>query len=156
MITCTFEDGGAGYLRHAVTDIICVKDGKILLTKRAARLLEGGKWAFPAGYIDRDETVMQGAARELYEETGWKCTGLTLFMIHDTPQPNDNGRQNVSFVFSATATKRMGERDDESDDMQWFPLDNLPPAESIAFDHAKIIDLFKRHLAEPRPTPFFA
>jgi 8-oxo-dGTP diphosphatase len=156
MITCTFEDGGTGNLRHVVTDVICTKDGKILLVKRAAHLLEGGKWAFPAGYVDRDETVMQAAARELHEETGWECTGMALFMVHDGPQPNDAGRQNISFIFSATATQKTGDSDDESTDVQWFPLGNLPPADAIAFDHGTIIEKFKQHLAEPQAVPFFA
>jgi ADP-ribose pyrophosphatase YjhB (NUDIX family) len=155
MITCTFEDGGSAKLRHAVTDVILVKDGKILLVQRAARLVEGGKWAFPAGYLDRDETVMQAAKREVLEETGWKMTDITLFMIADGPQPGDRGRQNISFIFTATATEKVGEADDESEDVRWFPLDNLPPAEQIAFNHGDIINAYKDHLANPRPVSFF-
>ncbi len=35
MITCTFEDGGKGTLRHDVVHGIVEKDGKILFVKRA-------------------------------------------------------------------------------------------------------------------------
>lgn len=56
MITCTFEDGGRGKLRHAVVNAIILKENKILLVKRSPKITEGGKWGLVGGFMDRDET----------------------------------------------------------------------------------------------------
>lgn len=44
--------------------------GKFLLLKCAEGKLEGGKWGGPAGKLEKEETPLQAATRELFEETG--------------------------------------------------------------------------------------
>jgi ADP-ribose pyrophosphatase YjhB (NUDIX family) len=155
MIKCEFENGNKASLRHAVTDLIVVKDSKILLVKRAAGLLDGGKWGLPAGYMERDETILDCARRELMEETGWEAGELTLLAIDDKLVRPGDDRQNIIFLFFCTVTKRTGEPDNESDDVQWFPLDKLPPAEQLAFDYANAIKLYRRYEKEKFPVPIF-
>ena len=38
-----------------------------------------GRWAFPGGFLKMDETALQGAKRELYEETGLKDAYIHQF-----------------------------------------------------------------------------
>ncbi|MBK7353649.1 MAG: Nudix family hydrolase [Nitrosomonas sp.] len=45
-------------------------DGHFLLTSRPAGKLYSGYWEFPGGKIEKDESVLQALARELYEELG--------------------------------------------------------------------------------------
>ena len=45
------------------------KDGKVLLVQEAQKRCYG-KWNIPAGHLDFNETIMQGAIREIKEETG--------------------------------------------------------------------------------------
>ncbi len=156
MITCTFEDGGTGKLRHTVVDNIVVKDGKILLVKRAARLQEGGKWAFPAGFMGRDESAKQTGIREAKEETGWEIDEPQLFMINDSPRRRHEDRQSVSIVFVCRALRQTGEADDESTDIRWFPLDQTPTEEEMAFDHHAIIEAYKEWAASESKLPVFA
>jgi ADP-ribose pyrophosphatase YjhB (NUDIX family) len=153
MITCEFEDGGKGSLRHVVADVLVIKDGQVLMVQRNGKLLEGGKWGLAGGFIERDETVAQAAAREVYEETGWEVEELTLLTIRDNPDRPKEDRQNVSFVYFCQAVKQTGEPDWESDDMQWYDLEALPPEESIAFDHGDSIALYKRYLAKRPALP---
>lgn len=154
MITCTFEDGKPAYngtLRHCVVDGLIIKDGKILLVKRAAHLLEGGKWALVGGFIDPGEIIVEALHREIIEEVGWEISEPTLMQINDNPnRPNEQGRQNISFVFICEPTQKVRDADDESSDQQWFGLDDLP---ELAFDHIEYITLYKKHLAEPQPLP---
>ena len=43
----------------------------VLLIERGIEPFKG-RWAFPGGFLKMDETALQGAKRELYEETGLK------------------------------------------------------------------------------------
>jgi 8-oxo-dGTP diphosphatase len=153
MIRCTFEHGHKASLRHVVVDGIVVKDGQILLVKRSKKLLEGGKWALPGGFMDRDETVAQTVSREIMEETGWTVKDLQLFRINDNPSRPGEDRQNVVFIYLCTSTEKTGEPDWESDEQQWFDLSKLPDNDQIAFDHAASIELYKKYLQASFPIP---
>jgi 8-oxo-dGTP diphosphatase len=153
MISCTFEDGNQASLRHTVVDVLVIKDNAILMVKRTAKLLEGGKWGVVGGYVERDETTAQAVAREVMEETGWQLKNLQLLTIRDNPDRPHEDRQNISFVYLAEAVGQTGQPDWESDEVKWFPLDNLPPREQIAFDHAASIDLYARYLKENFTLP---
>jgi 8-oxo-dGTP diphosphatase len=97
--------------------------------------------------------VAKTAAREILEETGWTIKDLTLLTIIDDPNRPGEDRQNVSFVYFAKAVTKTGEPDWESDEVRWYPLDNLPPKEQIAFDHADDIELYKTYLKENLTLP---
>ena len=153
MLTCIFEDDNKASLRHVVVDSIVLKDDKVLLVKRTSKLLEGGKWALVGGFVDRDETIAEAAKREILEETGWEVKDLQLMMVVDNPNRPNEDRQNVSFKYFCNAVKKTGEPDWESDDQQWFSLDQLPPKEQIAFDHYSDLELYKRYLKEKFALP---
>jgi 8-oxo-dGTP diphosphatase len=156
MITCAFEDGGKASLRHVVIDSLVLKDNQLLMIKRTGKLLEGGKWGLVGGFVDRDETLAQAAAREILEETGWQVKNLQLLTIKDNPNRPKEDRQNISFVYFCEAVEKIGEADWESDDQQWFSFDELPARENIAFDHADSIDLYQNYLAQNLTLPVFA
>jgi ADP-ribose pyrophosphatase YjhB (NUDIX family) len=153
MITCTFEDNGHGKLRHATVDCIVVKDGQILLAKRSEKLVEGGKWCIPGGYVERNETTTEAAAREVLEETGWQVSNIRLLCVNDSPNRTGDDRQNIGFVYIGDAAKQTGSKDWESTEVQWFPLATLPAPEQIAFDHGDYIKLYKQYLEKPFALP---
>lgn len=144
MLTCKFEDGGDGALRHVVVQVLVMRNKQILLTRRAKELLEGGKWSLAGGFVDRDETVAQAATREVLEETGWQSENLKFLNVIDEPnRPNDAGRQNIAFNFVCNAVEQTSQPDWEVTEQQWFDLDKLPPADQIAFDHQEIIENYR-------------
>lgn len=154
MITCIFEDEGKASLRHVVVDNLVIRNNKILLVKRTKGLLEAGKWGLVGGFMERGETILEAVAREIFEETGWRVSGITLLRIKDKPtRPNDGGRQNVAFTFFCTAEKKNGEEDSESDEVKWFDLDAVPEDSELAFDHADDIKLYKEYKKQAFQLP---
>lgn len=152
MLTCTFEDGATGSLRHVVTDAIVEKDGKILLVRRAASLVEGGKLALPGGFLNRDENASEGVLRELLEETGWKGTIRSVFQINSNPKRRNEDRQNVVFVFLIEPVKEVGKPDHESTEVVWVPLEECT-IEKLAFDHGEMLALYRTYKAQPFSLP---
>ncbi|SFD23383.1 8-oxo-dGTP diphosphatase MutT [Pseudoalteromonas denitrificans] len=52
---------------HVAVGII-KKNNKIFICKRSAEQHQGGKWEFPGGKVESNETVTQALTRELKEE----------------------------------------------------------------------------------------
>jgi len=147
VITCAFENGNPASLRHVVVDNLVLQGDRILLVKRAAKLMEGGKWALVGGFVDRDETIKQAVAREVMEETGYEVGDITLFRIIDTPDRPGEDRQNIVFVHVCVAGQRSGVPDWESTEVRWFPLAAPPEEREFAFDHYSNIRLYREFLA---------
>lgn len=144
MLTCTFEDGGKGSQRHVVVDALVIDKNKILLIKRAEHLTNGGKYAFPGGFLDRDEMAEQAIVREVKEETGYDVRVDNLFTILDSPNRPQEDRQNVAFVYIVKPLEQTGKGDSESTEVEWFSLDDLPPEKDFAFDHFQTIQEYKK------------
>lgn len=153
MINCKFENGGKANLRHVVVDTLVLKDGKILLVKRHKKLSESEKWGLAGGFMERNERIVEAAAREVLEETGWTVKDMTLMRVIDNPSRPAEDRQNIAFIYFGAAAKKTGEADWESHEQKWFDLDDLPPDDQIAFDHADSIELYKKYLKENFKLP---
>lgn len=155
MITCEFEDGGKGKLRHVTANAVIVKDGKILLGKRGTfngkPLTEHGKWGLIEGFVGRDENLIQAITREIKEETGLEVTNITLIHIKDNPDRANEDRQNIEFVYVAEPMGDTGASDEEVTEMRWVPLDNI--AVEVAFDHADDIRLYRDYVAGKVTVP---
>lgn len=59
------------------------RNGQILLSRRPDHLHQGGKWEFPGGKVESDESVEQALSRELREELGISPTEFRpLIRVH--------------------------------------------------------------------------
>lgn len=158
MITCTFDDGGTGSLRHVCVDAIVVKEGKVLMGKRSQKVsTEPGKFCLPGGYLDRGEQTIDCARREVHEETGYQVKEGLLFHIRDYPADiRDLNRQNIAFtyIFTDPVEDDTNKLDWDSDKPQWFGLDTIDTVkDSIAFDHWAILSAYRQHLKTPLTLP---
>jgi 8-oxo-dGTP diphosphatase len=57
-----------------VTAAILEKDGRILIARRKADDRQAGKWEFPGGTLESDETPQECLQREMQEEFGIRVT----------------------------------------------------------------------------------
>lgn len=150
MITCKYQNGNTTSLRHVVTGVILIKNGKILLEKRGTYngkpILESGKWAIIGGYLDRDETTKEGVVRETREETGYKIKNLKLLHINDNPDRPGEDNQNVAFVYIASPISNTSVDTEEVLETKWFDLGKLPPISEMAFDHMNEINIYKKYI----------
>jgi 8-oxo-dGTP diphosphatase len=154
MLTCTFEDGGTtANLRHATVAPLVIKDNAILLVKRAPHLTCGGLYGLPGGYMNKDETIVSAAAREVFEETGYQTSNPVIFLINDVADRKQEDRQNLDIAVILTALDKTGTPDDESSEVAWFSLNALPPESEFAFDHYDVIKRYLEYLSHPCPLP---
>ncbi|MFK7995161.1 MAG: NUDIX hydrolase [Granulosicoccus sp.] len=68
-----------------VVGCLLVWQGKVLLCKRAIEP-RYGYWTLPAGFMENEESTLEGAAREAYEEATAQCDDLRLFSVYNLPR----------------------------------------------------------------------
>ncbi len=151
------------YPRPAVTvDIITLseKGGTlyILLIRRKNEPFKGG-YAFPGGFVDKDEDLYDAAKRELEEETGLKVSPLIPFRAFGTPGRDPRGHTvgAVYYTFLDEECPSVQGYDD-AEEACWFSLDKIP---SLAFDHHLIVEelvtfLSKGFYSEPLTSDWLA
>lgn len=128
------------YPMPAVTvDIIVLKkSGQLLLIKRKNDPFKD-KWAFPGGYVEKDEPLICAAMRELKEETGIDNSNLIQFEAVGDPGRDPRG-WTITVVYYLTVDEDVvGKAGDDAADVRWFSVNELPEA---AFDHKEIFERF--------------
>ncbi len=86
-----------------------------------------GKYSLIAGHLDGKEKVSDSMIREAFEEAGIRVSKKDLKPVKVLHR-NSGGQEYIDFFF--IAEKWEGEpaikEPNKCDDMQWFPVDNLP------------------------------
>ena len=131
------------YPRPAVT-VHCVIFGfdknqlKVLLTKRAIEPFLG-KWAFPGGFIQEEETADDCALRKLREEAGLQDIFLEQLYTFSDLARDPRGRV-ISIAYYALVKPEtyVLEAGLDIEAVKWFGIDeNL----DLAFDHQQILSV---------------
>lgn len=101
---------------------IIEKNGKYLLVQEAKKKCYK-KWNFPAGHLDFNESLQQGAIREIKEETGCDVELNGICFIANRILKDDLF---VMIVFNAKLIKETIEFDKEEIlDVKWFDYDEI-------------------------------
>ena len=107
---------------------------KVLLVQRGIEPYKG-RWAFPGGFLQMDESAEEGALRELREETG--LSGAFIRQFHTFSAPDRDPRERViTIAFYALVRIEEVTGGDDAADARWFALDEVP---QLAFDHDQIL-----------------
>lgn len=109
----------------------------VLLIERGNEPFKG-KWAFPGGFLDMDETAEECAARELQEETA--VNNIQLYELGCFSGVKRDPRTRVitiSFIALAKMDKITPQAGDDAAKTSWFPLTDMP---SLAFDQDLMLE----------------
>jgi 8-oxo-dGTP diphosphatase len=131
-----FHDGPMEYTdydtRLAAYAVVVDDDERVLLA--LWNEAHERKWTLPGGGVDFEETVEDGAVREVREETGYvvvldRLLGLETHAIpvEDRLSDTDRPMKAVRVVFEATVVggELTHEADGTTDEARWFPLSEV-------------------------------
>lgn len=90
----------------------------ILLQERSIWTAEGGTWGIPGGAIDGDETLLEGALREIEEETGLPSELVT---VHGEYKLDLGWWSYTTFICTVDGDHEVT-FDHESSALEWIPL----------------------------------
>jgi len=108
--------------------VALIKDGQVFLIRRKNTGWIDGWYDLPAGHLEEQEHLKDGAVRELKEESGAIAEPDDLELIH--VHQNHHNPQTPHYGYIFIANKWRGEprlvEPEKSDDARWFPLTKLP------------------------------
>ena len=98
-------------------------DGKVLLQHRSEWSHHGSTWAFPGGAIDWDETPVEGALREFFEETGIAPESVEVLGTH--------AYDHLDWRYTSVVGRLIGPEPElvlnsESLELRWIPWEDVP------------------------------
>lgn len=111
---------------------------KILLIKRALPPYQG-MWALPGGFVNLDESLEEGARRELAEETGMR--DVYLEQLYTFGEPDRDPRERVITVayYALVPSDEIDiQAGSDAEGVSWFGMQELP---ELGFDHADILEM---------------
>jgi len=120
-------------------------EDKILLCKRAIEP-RYGLWTLPAGFMENNETLEQGAARETWEEAQARLEQLSLYTVFSLPHISQ-----VYMIFRAQLRDLTFAPGIESLDVRFFSQDEIP-WDDLAFP---VIQKTLTHYFQDRATGEF-
>ena len=98
------------------------RDNKYLLVQEAQENCRG-KWNIPAGHLDPNETIFEGAKREIFEESGFNVELTGVAYIANRVMSND---EFIGFVFSTEILSgEISINPEEILDIKWFTYDEI-------------------------------
>lgn len=125
-------------------DAVVTQSGHVLLIRRKASPGRG-LLAIPGGFLDPNETILQGAIRELYEETKIKIKPEDLptpkVRVYDNPHRSERGRVITHahhFALPPTLELPKVKGGSDANKAFWTPMANLDPKDFFE-DHYGIL-----------------
>lgn len=142
----------ANSLVVAVAVIIRDDPGSLLLIQRS----DNGLWALPGGAQNIGETTQECAAREVYEETGYKVEIAGISGIYSDPRhviEYDDGevRQEFSIVFRGRVIGGKARSSSESSSVIWTDPEEV---RNLQIDGSMRLRI--QQGLEDRPDPFLS
>ena len=138
---------GIDYIGVGVGAIIFNQEGKVFLAKRGRGARnEAGKWEFPGGGVEFNETLEQALAREMLEEYGFLIeVGSLLDVVSHIIPDEQQHWVSPSFICTMTSGTPIIKEPLKCDEIGWFELEHLPE-EDLTLASKKSLESLRKKL----------
>lgn len=149
-----------GFVEHVSVDCVIFGFNKDVLKVLLLKYHEVDRWSVPGGFVFKDESLDDAAARTLYERTHLEKLFLQQFYTFGSAQRTEENNPHRQLLISrkisvdpdhwiyqrfiSTAyfalidfTNSHNFPDTSNETCEWFSVDGLP---EMAFDHEKIVN----------------
>ncbi|WP_280443392.1 NUDIX domain-containing protein [Nocardia brasiliensis] len=115
---------------HLAVQLLMIKDGQLLLTRRRNTGFADGDWQAPGGRIKHDEDVLTAVIREADEEVGVQLRRENVDMVSAVHirSPLAGTRIVVTFHAETWTGGPYNREPEHCSALQWFDFDNIPAA----------------------------
>jgi ADP-ribose pyrophosphatase YjhB (NUDIX family) len=144
---------GPGYVTPKVDVRGAVfKDEGILLVRERS----DGKWSLPGGWVDINDSPSEAVAREIYEESGFRARPVKLAALFDRQRhPHPPSMYHIyKLLFLCELTGGEARTSNETDAVEFFPVDSLPELSAGRVVRTQIERMFEHHRQRDLPTDF--
>lgn len=117
--------------------LFLIEDGKILLQRRYKTGYEDGNYGVPSGHLEEGESLTEGLAREVKEEINIDIKPKDAKLVQVMHRKESDIRLDFFFVTKRYSGKPKNVEPNKCDDLQWFPLEELP-TNTISYIRAAI------------------
>jgi ADP-ribose pyrophosphatase YjhB (NUDIX family) len=151
--TRTFWEGEYGY----ATPKVDVRGGvfqsdRVLLVRERS----DGLWTLPGGWVDVNDAPSQAIEREIHEESGYQARAVKLAALVDKNRhPHPAGLHHIyKLFFVCELTGGAPAVSAETDAVEFFPVQALPPLSTGRVLAPQIERLYRHRLDPALPTDF--
>jgi ADP-ribose pyrophosphatase YjhB (NUDIX family) len=117
-----------------------------------------GKWTLPGGWVDVGDAPSFAVEREIREESGYLAKAVKLAALFDKNNPRHGHPPGINHIyklfFICELTGGTATLSNETDGVDFFPVNALPPLSTGRATQSEIERLYEHHLNRSLPTDF--
>jgi ADP-ribose pyrophosphatase YjhB (NUDIX family) len=128
------------------------RNGRVLLVRERS----DGRWTLPGGWVDVNDAPSEAVVREIFEESGYRARAVKLAALVDKNRhPHPPGLHHIyKLLFLCELTGGAPALSQETDGVDFFPLDALPELSTGRILASQIERLYRHQLEPALPTDF--
>lgn len=151
LLAAWYADDGYVTPRVDVRGAVFQGDKVLLVRERS-----DGKWTLPGGWADVNETPSQAIEKEIEQESGYTARAVKLAAVYD--RRNHNSPPSIFYIyklfFVCELTGGAPRTSNETDAVDFFPLDALPELSTGRTVQWQIERMFAHHKDRKLPAEF--
>ncbi len=132
-------------VRHGVV-VVVLREGRLLMIRRAAGLLAGGAWCFVGGGIEPGEAEPDAVAREFSEEVGGRVTPLRKLWEYTRP----DGRLILHWWLAELHDGALHPNPSEVSELRWCSPTEIRALDWVLESNLAFLDQFEERLLDQR------